>query len=281
MNYPRRKKARDSSTFVDRRDVVRHSRTSLHICNICRSKSDTPGHPSKAIVKRWSADKPYVAVSGDPEHPDPQLAEKQQKELMEEMKKEIQEAKEKEEESSSTESESTDSEDEVKKAAKQVGIAVEDLGPVGPEDAEIPDIPDGEALAAFLEDKKAEKAAEKAAKEEEVPAEESAASKRKSGVTEAGKRMLDQTLDEIAVDIQEEVPPSQRNALFGLPGHRPHQPMHQRWSPRVRDQRRLRQRFHLQVSQFLQSLSRMSQRIMIASWRLAKLVLVAAELIRT
>ena len=177
------------------------------------SKSDTPGHPSKAIVKRWSADKPYVAVSGDPEHPDPQLAEKQQKELMEKMKKEIQEAKEKEEESSSTESESTDSEDEVKKAAKQVGIAVEDLGPVGPEDAEIPDIPDGEALAAFLEDKKAEKAA----KEEEVPAEESAASKRKSGVTEAGKRMLDQTLDEIAVDIQEEVPPSQRNALFGLP----------------------------------------------------------------
>ena len=181
------------------------------------SKSDTPGHPSKAIVKRWSADKPYVAVSGDPEHPDPQLAEKQQKELMEKMKKEIQEAKEREEESSSTESESTDSEDEVKKAAKQVGIAVEDLGPVGPEDAEIPDVPDAEALAAFLEDKKAEKAAEKAAKEEEVPAEESAASKRKSGVTEAGKRMLDQTLDEIAVDIQEEVPPSQRNALFGLP----------------------------------------------------------------
>ena len=126
------------------------------------SKSDTPGHPSKAIAKRWSADKPFVAVSGDPEHPDPQLAEKQQKELMEKMKKEIQEAEEKEEESSSTESESTDSEDEVKKAAKQVGIAVEGLGPVGPEDSEIPDIPDGEALAAFLEDKKAEKAAEKA-----------------------------------------------------------------------------------------------------------------------
>ena len=158
-----------------------------------------------------------MAVSGDPEHPDPQLAEKQQKELMEKMKKEIQEAKEKEEASSSTESESTDSKDEVKKAARQVGIAVEDLGPVGPEDAEIPDIPDGEALAAFLEDKKAEKAAEKAAREEEVPAEESAASKRKPGVTEGGKRMLDQTLDEIAVDIQEEVPPSQRNALFGLP----------------------------------------------------------------
>ena len=110
---------------------------------------------------------------------------------------------------------STDSEDEdeVSKAAKQVGIAVEGLGPVGPEDSEIPEIPDGEALAAFLEDKKAEKAA----KEEEVLAEESAASKRKSGVTEAGKRMLDQTLDEIAADIQEEVPPSQRNALFGLP----------------------------------------------------------------
>ena len=181
------------------------------------SKSDTPGHPSKAIVKRWSADKPYVVVSGDPEHPDPQLAEKQQKELMEKMKKEIQEAREKEEESSSSDSESTDSDDEVKKAAKQVGISVEDLGPVGPEDAEIPDVPDAEALAAFLEDKKAEKAAEKAAKEKEVPAEESAAAKRKSGVTEAGKRMLDQTLDEIAVDIQEEVPPSQRNALFGLP----------------------------------------------------------------
>ena len=48
-------------------------------------------------------------------------------------------------------------------------------------------------------------------------AEESAVSKRKSGVTEAGKRMLDQTLDEIVNDIQEEVPPSQRNALFGLP----------------------------------------------------------------
>ena len=135
------------------------------------SKSDTPGHPSKAIVKRWSADKPYVAVSGDPEHPDPQLAEKQQKELMEKMKKEIQEAREKEEESSS---ESTDSDDEVKKVAKQVGISVEDLGPVGPEDAEIPDVPDAEALAAFLEDKKAEKAAEKAAKEEEAPSQRNA-----------------------------------------------------------------------------------------------------------
>ena len=189
---------RNTSTFKDKFAYLQH----------LWSKSDTPGHPSKAIVKRWSADKPYVAVSGDPEHPDPQLAEKQQKELMEKMKKEIQEAKEKEEESSSTESESTESDDEVKKAAKQVGISVEGLGPVGPEDAEIPDVPDAEALAAFLEDKKAEKAAEKAAKEEEVPAEESAAAKRKSGVTEAGKRMLDQTLDEIAVDIQEEVPPS-------------------------------------------------------------------------
>ena len=68
-------------------------------------------------------------------------------------------------------------------------------------------------MVAFLEDKKAEKAAKK----EKVLAEESAASKRKSGVTEAGKRMLDQTLDwEIVVDIKEEVPPSQRNALFGL-----------------------------------------------------------------
>ena len=177
------------------------------------SKSDTPGHPSKEIAKRWSADKPFVAVSGDPEHPDPQLAAKQQKELMEKMKKEIQEAKEKEEESSSTESESTDSEDEVSKAAKQAGIAVEDLGPVGPEDSEIPEIADGEALAAFLEAKKAEKAV----KEEEVLAEESAVSKRKSGVTEVGKRMLDQTLEEIVADIQEEVPPSQKNALFGLP----------------------------------------------------------------
>ena len=150
-----------------------------------------------------------MAVSGDPDHPDPQLVVKQQKELKEKMRKEIQDNEDrkakkllqahgKEEESSSTESESTDSEDEdeVSKAAKQVGIAVEGLGPVGPEDSEIPEIPDGEALAAFLEDKKAEKAA----KEEEVLAEESAASKRKSGVTEAGKRMLDQTLDEIAAD---------------------------------------------------------------------------------
>ena len=190
------------------------------------SKCDTPGHPSKEIAKRWSTDKPFVAVSGDPAHPDPQLVVKQQKELKEKMRKEIQEnedekakkllqAQGKEEESSSTESESTDSEDEdeVSKAAKQVGIAVEGLGPVGPEDSEIPEIPDGEALAAFLEDKKAEKAA----KEEEVLAEESATSKRKSGVIEAGKRMLDQTLDEIAADIQEEVPPSQRNALSGLP----------------------------------------------------------------
>ena len=48
-------------------------------------------------------------------------------------------------------------------------------------------------------------------------AEESAVSKRKSGVTEVGKRMLDQTLEEIVADIQEEVPPSQKNALFGLP----------------------------------------------------------------
>eukprot|EP00434_Breviolum_minutum_P012973 symbB.v1.2.011439.t1/scaffold767.1/size164079/10 len=190
------------------------------------SKCDTPGHPSKEIAKRWSTDKPFVAVSGDPDHPDPQLVVKQQKELKEKMRKEIQDnedekakklrqAQGKEEESSSTGSESTDSEDEdeVSKAAKQVGIAVEGLGPVGPEDSEIPEIPDGEALAAFLEDKKAEKAA----KTEKVLEEESVASKRKSGVTEAGKRMLDQTLDEIAADIQEEVPPSQRNALFGLP----------------------------------------------------------------
>ena len=83
----------------------------------------------------------------------------------------------------------------------------------GPEDSEIPEIADGEALAAFLEAKKAEKAV----KEEEVLAEESAVSKRKSGVTEVGKRMLDQTLEEIVADIQEEVPPSQKNALFGLP----------------------------------------------------------------
>ena len=160
------------------------------------SKCDTPGHPSREIAKRWSTDKPFVAVSGDPDHPDPQWVEKQQKELKEKMRKEIQDyedekskklrrAQGKEEESSSTESGSTDSEDddEVSKTAKKVGIAVESF-------------------------------------------------KRKSGVTEAGKRMLDQTLDEI-------------------------------------------------VSQFLQSPSMMSQRIMIASWKLAKLVLVAAELIRT
>ena len=190
------------------------------------SKCDTPGHPSREIVKRWSTDKPFVAVSGDPDHPDPQWVEKQQKELKEKMRKEIQDhedekakklrrAQGKEEESSSTGSGSTDSEDddEVSKAATKVGIAVESLGPVGPEDSDIPEIPDGESLVAFLEDKKAEKAAKK----EKVLAEESAASKRKSGVTEAGKRMLDQTLDEIVVDIKEEVPPSQRNALFGLP----------------------------------------------------------------
>ena len=255
------------------------------------SKCDTPGHPSREIVKRWSNDKPFVAVSGDPDHPDPQWVEKQQKELKEKMRKEIQDhedekakklrqAQGKEEESSSTGSGSTDSEDddEVSKAAKKVGIAVESLGPVGPEDSDIPEIPDGESLVAFLEDKKAEKAAKK----EKVLAEESAASKRKSGVTEAGKRMLDQTLDEIVGDIKEEVPPSHRGMpSLDFQSHRPHQPVHQRRSPQVWSQRRLRQRFHLQVSQFLQSLSRRSQRIMIASWKLAKLVLVAAELIRT
>ena len=83
----------------------------------------------------------------------------------------------------------------------------------------------------------------------------------------------------VASDGQQAGVPKTRALDFQ--SHRPHQPMHQRWSPRVGGQRRLRQRFHLQVSQFLQSLSRMSQRIMIASWRLAKLVLVAAELIRT
>ena len=187
------------------------------------SKCDTPGHPSKEIAKRWSADKPFVAVSGDPNHPDPQLVVKQQKELKDKMKREIQDyedkkaqqAQGKEEESSGTGSESTDSadEDEVSKAAKKVGIAVESLGPAGPEDADIPEIQDGESLVEFFKDKKAEKEAE----EEEMLAEESAVSKRKSGVTEAGKRMLDQTLEEIVNDIQEEVPPSQRNALFGLP----------------------------------------------------------------
>ena len=30
------------------------------------SKCDTPGHPSREIVKRWSTAKPFVAVSGDP-----------------------------------------------------------------------------------------------------------------------------------------------------------------------------------------------------------------------
>ena len=126
------------------------------------SKCDTPGHPSREIAKRWSADKPFVAVSGDPDHPDPQLVVKQQKELKEKMRKEIQDyedekakklrqAQGKEEESSSTESESTDSEDEdeVSKAAEKVGIAVKSLGPAGPEDSEIPEIPDGESLVAF------------------------------------------------------------------------------------------------------------------------------------
>ena len=42
------------------------------------SKCDTPGHPSREIAKRWSTDKPFVAVSGDPDHPDPQWVEKQQ-----------------------------------------------------------------------------------------------------------------------------------------------------------------------------------------------------------
>ena len=206
------------------------------------SKCDTPGHPSKEIAKRWSTDKPFVAVSGDPNHPDPQLVAKQQKELKDKMRKEIQDyedkkaqkllqAQGKEEESSSTGSESTDSadEDEVSKAAKEVGIAVKSLGPTGPEDAEIPEIQDGESLVDFLKDKKAEKEAEekaekeaeeeaeKEAEEEEMLAEESAVSKRKSGVTEAGRRMLDQTLDEVVNDIQEEVPPSQRDALLGLP----------------------------------------------------------------
>ena len=133
-----------------------------------------------------------------------------------------------------------------------------------------------------MEDKKAEKAAEKAAKEEEVPAEESAASKRKSGVTEAGKRMLDQTLDEIAVDIQEEVPPSQRNALFGLP-ESPTSPANapavesagEGSAPTAPNDSICR------YPNFLQSLSRMSQRIMIASLETCKACAVAAELIRT
>ena len=51
VNYPRRKKARDSSTFVDRRDVVRHSRTSLHICNICGPKVT----PQAIQVRRLSS----------------------------------------------------------------------------------------------------------------------------------------------------------------------------------------------------------------------------------
>ena len=59
------------------------------------SKCDTPGHPSKEIAKRWSADKPFVAVSGDPNHPDPQLVVKQQKELKDKMKKEIQDYEDK------------------------------------------------------------------------------------------------------------------------------------------------------------------------------------------
>ena len=153
MNYPKRKRARDSSTFADRRDVARRTfNDKFAYLQHLWSKSDTPGHPSKEIAKRWSADKPFVAVSGDPDHPDPQLVVKQQKELKEKMRKEIQDnedqkakkllqAQGKEEESSSTESESTDSEDEdeVSKAAKQVGIAVEGLGPVGPEDSETPD----------------------------------------------------------------------------------------------------------------------------------------------
>ena len=129
------------------------------------SKCDTPGHQ---IAKRWSTDKPFVAVS------DPTWVEEQQKELKEKMKKEIQDyedekskklrrAQGKEEESSSTESGSTDAEDddEVSKTAKKVGIAVESLGPVGPGDSDIPEIPDGGSLLAFLEDKKAEKAAKK------------------------------------------------------------------------------------------------------------------------
>ena len=246
------------------------------------SKCDTPGHPSREIVKRWSTDKPFVAVSGDPDHPDPQWVEKQQKELKEKMRKEIQDhedekakklrrAQGKEEESSSTGSGSTDSEDddEVSKAAKKVGIAVESLGPVGPEDSDIPEIPDGESLVAFLEDKKAEKAAS--------PQHPSVSQELLRLVSECWIRLWMRLW--LTLKRRYHLP---RGMLsLGFQSHRPHQPVHPRRSPQVWNQRRLRQRFHLQVSQFLRSPSRMSQRIMIASWKLAKLVLVAAELIRT
>ena len=150
------------------------------------------------------------------------------------------------------------------------------LGPAGPEDSEIPEIPDGESLVAFLKDKKVEKAA----KEEEVLAEESAASKRKSGVTEAGKRMLDQTLDEIAADIQEEVPPSQRNALFGLP--------ESPTSPAAAPAEESAGAESAPTAPTIPStgipISAVTEQNVPKdhdSWRLAKLVLVAAELIRT
>ena len=197
------------------------------------SKCDTPGHPSKEIAKRWSTDKPFVAVSGDPDHPDPQLVVKQQKELKEKMRKEIQDhedekakklrqAQGKEEESSSTGSESTDSEDEdeVRKAAKQVGIAVEGLGPVGPEDSEIPEIPDGEALAAFLEDKKAD-----------------------PSVSQELLRLVSECWIRLWMRLWL-IFKRRYHLPRGMPSldfqsHRPHQPMHQRRSPQVGSQRRL------------------------------------------
>ena len=252
-------------TFKDRFSYLQH----------LWSKCDTPGHPSREIAKSWSANKPYVAVHGDPDHPDPEFAAKQQKDLKDKMRKEILEAREKAEESS-TDSEETDSGGEVHKAAKLAGISIEGLGPVGPGDSDVPEIADGEALAAFLEDKKAEKAAaEKAEKEEEKCQQRSLQHLRvKQELPRPVRRCLIRLWMRLRLISKRRYHLPRGMPSLDFQSHRPHQPMHQRRSPQVLDQW-----FHLQV--FQQWPSMMSQRIMIASWKLAKLVLVAAELIRT
>ena len=58
VNYPKRKRARDSSTFADRRDVARLSRTNLHICNTCGQKAT----PQPIQVRRLQSVGPQTSL---------------------------------------------------------------------------------------------------------------------------------------------------------------------------------------------------------------------------
>ena len=255
------------------------------------SKCDTPGHPSREIVKRWSNDKPFVAVSGDPDHPDPQWVEKQQKELKEKMRKEIQDHEDEKAKEASSSSRERERSPRVPSLDRQIQKMMTRSARQPRKLGLLLRVWDRlvrktlislryQMVSLWLHSWRTRKLRKQQRRRrclQRSPQHPSVSQELLRLVSECWIRLWMR----LWVTLKRRYHLPRGMPSLDFQSHRPHQPVHQRRSPRVWRQRRLRQRFHLQVSQFLRSPSRMSQRIMIASWKLAKLVLVAAELIRT